>query len=156
VKHVDAWNPRLSCEEKQRWENRNTFLAQLTATAEIDYTSDKWCPVDFSLYALRAFRTAFEDDAPPEAPFDTAVRTACWWYIYAGDRMWANVENNRILAGGGEGGDKHRKKSWRGYNRKRWTVWEDGLVTALRNCTDEETKKLITDALACIKRVVGE
>jgi hypothetical protein len=69
--------------------------------------------------------------------------------------MWANVENNRILAGGGEGGDKHRKKSWRWYNRKRWTVWEDGLVTALRNCTDEETKKLITDALACIKRVVG-
>ena len=155
---IDAWNPNLTSEERQRWENRNAFLAQLTAAAQVNYTNNWHHPMDFSLFGLWALRTAFENETPAEeVPGDTTVRVACWWYIYAADRLWANVENGRVFEGKvGCGWGKYQNKSWTGYNRERWAVWEEGLVATKTTWTDRETKKLLEDTLACIKRVVAE
>ncbi|PYH81924.1 hypothetical protein BO82DRAFT_401848 [Aspergillus uvarum CBS 121591] len=57
--------------EVQEWENRNAFMAQLTAAAvELGH------PMDFSLYGLRA---------------------ACIWFIHAGARMWENCQARQGL-----------------------------------------------------------
>lgn len=159
TRDIDPWNPDLPTEDKQRWGNRNAFLAQLTAAAEVDYTSDWHHPMDFSVFGLWAFQTAFEKESPAEegVSADTAVRAACQWYIYAADRLWANVENGRAFEGKiGSGLGKYQDKSWTGYNRERWAVWEQALVDAKATSTDEETKKLVQDTLECIKRVSAE
>lgn len=146
----------MTPEEKQRWENRNAFLAQLTAAAPVDYSSEKFGPLDFSLYALLAFIVAFEKKTPADVPIDTAVRTACWWYIYAADKLYANAQHDRAFRGQtGQGGDKYQEKSWTGYNRERWIIWEEGLQAAYATCTNEETRKLVSDALKHLKQAVA-
>jgi len=155
--NINVWSPDLTAEDKQRWDHRNAFLAQLAAAAQVDYKSDWHHPMDFSLFGLWAFGTAFEKEAPADVSADTAVRAVCWWYIYAADRLWANVENGRVWEGKiGSGLGKYQDKPWTGYNRERWGVWEQGLMAAKGASTDGETKKLIEDALAHIKRVAGE
>jgi hypothetical protein len=137
----------------QRWDNRNAFLAQLTAAAQVDYSNDWHHPLDFSLFALWAFGFAFEEHAPAGVSSDTAVRAACWWLIYAADRLWANVENGRKWEGEiGSGLGDYEKKDWTGYNRERWGVWGEGLLAAKGTASDEDTRKLIENALAHIKR----
>lgn len=114
----------------------NAFLAQLTVAGV----------ADFSLKALWACRTAFEEEVPAG---ESAVRTACWWYIYMADRMWANVENGRVFQDKwGFPGDKYKKKKWTGYNHERWVVWEEGLLAAQTTCKNGETKKLIQSAIS--------
>lgn len=143
--------------ERQSWENKNAFLAQLTAAADVDYESDKISPMDFSLYALWSFRDAFETEASVQKPGDAAVRAACWWYIYAADRLWANVKHSRVFPKrSGISRGKYEEKAWRGYNRERWAAWQNGLVNAQANDMDEESKILIRDALEHIKRVESE
>jgi hypothetical protein len=154
TKAIDVWDPDLTADDKQRWDNRNAFLAQLTAAAEVDYTNDWHHPMDFSVFGLWAFGAAFEKEAPADVSADTAGRAACWWFIYAADRLWANVENGRTWEGKiGSGLGKYEDKPWTGYNRERWGVWEERLVAAKATASDEDTKKLIEDALAHIERV---
>ena len=126
-----------------------TFTAQLTASTNVDYSTDFIGPTDFSLYGLWTFCRAFEDESSSDIPPETAVRSACLWYIYAADRLWANVKNCRVF-GGPEAREKDPSS---GYNRKRWDTWKEHLEAAQTAYTDEETKKLIQDALTHIKRV---
>lgn len=54
------------------------------------------------------------------------------------------------------GGTNYRKRPWRGYSRKRWAVWEQGLVDAFVSSEKEETKALIRDALLQMERVAPD
>jgi hypothetical protein len=153
---TDVYSPDLTADDMERWDNRNAFLAQLTAAAQVDYSNDSHHPMDFSLFGLWAFGFAFEEHAPAGVSSDTAVRAACWWFIYAADRLWANVENGREWEGQiGSGLGDYEKKDWTGYNRERWGVWKDGLLAAKSTTDSEDTKKLIEDALAQIIRVTA-
>lgn len=151
--NVNAWDPDLTREERLRWESKNAFLAQLLAVAEIDFKdASKFSPIDFSSYALRANVVAFERNAPARMSGITAVRTAAYWFIYAADKLWDNVENERSLESWGAG-DKYKDKGWKGYNCERWTIWEHGLRNFLANGTDPVTKDIVEAALEQIERV---
>lgn len=157
---IDVYDPNLTADDIQRWDNRNAFLAQLTAAAEVDYSIAEHHPMDFSLFGLQAFGVAFEGYAPAGASLDTAVRAACWWFIYAADRLWTNVENGREWEGEiGSGLGDYKTKGWTGYNRDRWGVWENYLLNASNDVLlgatvfSEDTQKLIKDALTQTKRI---
>lgn len=153
--NTNVYNPDLTADDIERWDNRNAFLAQLTAAAQVDYSSDAHHPMDFSLFALSAFGSAF-DHAPGGVSSDTAVRAACWWFIYAADRLWANVENGREWEGAiGSGTGYYKNKDWTGFNRERWGVWQDALLAAKDTTDSADTKKLIEAAWAHIIRVTA-
>ncbi|OJK00427.1 hypothetical protein ASPACDRAFT_1856000 [Aspergillus aculeatus ATCC 16872] len=117
--------------EVREWENRNAFMAQLTAAAdELSH------PMDFSLYGLYACRSAFEEK---EEPVEEAVRAACIWFIYAGARMWENCQARR---GFGDSPDDPRY-----FDLPRWRRWEEGLQAARREFRRQSTQELIQTAL---------
>ena len=85
------------------------------------------------------------------------MEAACWWLIYAADKLWANVLSRREWEDrGGTGGINYQKRPWKGYSRKRWAVWEQGLVDAFVSSEKEETKALIRDALLQMERVAPD
>lgn len=98
---------------------------------------------------------ALEDEHPPASLGDTAaMEAACQWFIYAAERLWANVLNNCTYpeAAGAGPGNMYEKKGWTGYTRERWGVWEDALKEARAKCQNERMWKLIDDALASLRR----
>ncbi|KAF7894327.1 hypothetical protein EAF00_007841 [Botryotinia globosa] len=84
---------------------------------------------------------------------DLAIRVACWWLVFAAEKLRLNVVNEKSMPDKtGAGGDLYEKKGWIGYSRERWDIWREGL----RNADgDRETRKLISDALACMELATG-
>ncbi|RAH81511.1 hypothetical protein BO86DRAFT_430886 [Aspergillus japonicus CBS 114.51] len=123
--------------EVQEWENRNAFMAQLTAAA-----AELGHPMDLSLYGLYACRSAFEEE---EGLGEEAVRAACIWFIHAGGRMWENCQARR--------GFGDRPQDPRFFDLPRWRRWEEGLRTASREFSRESTQELIQKALMEFGRV---
>ncbi|GLA42887.1 hypothetical protein AnigIFM63309_011622 [Aspergillus niger] len=116
----------------QEWENRNAFMAQITAKA--DHLVH---PMDVSLYALYSCRSAFE-----RGPLiEEAVRTACIWYIHAGQRVWENCQINRVY------GDDDDPPPRRRFNTEKWRLWKDGLKAAQLEFPRESTQEMIRKAL---------
>jgi hypothetical protein len=141
-------NPCLTAEQKRRWENFNAFLARLTAVSDQAYFPPTFRhplnPLDYSYHAERAFREAFTFEMI-EVPADTAIRTACWWFFYAADKLWIKVEKGEK----GEDGSLF-------FTRESWEFWERELRSAKSGSIDGDTQKLIKNALRRMKRVVGE
>lgn len=141
-------------EELERFGNLNAFLAQLTQAAPADYDKE-FNPMDISLKAVWTMCIALEGNKAPEAlPETSAMRAACMWFIYAADALWAHVTNAHTFpdycrAGPGP---RYKGKAWNGFNRERWLVWEQGLQEARATCTKDDTRKMIDDALAQMKR----
>ncbi|OJJ67733.1 hypothetical protein ASPBRDRAFT_186370 [Aspergillus brasiliensis CBS 101740] len=121
----------------QEWENRNAFMAQLTARA------DHFCPVmDASLYAFYSCRSAFQE----EPMIEETVRTACIWYIHAGQRIWENCQVRRVF------GDDDDPPPRRSFNMKKWRRYKKGLYVAQQAFPRESTQEMIRMALEEIKK----
>ncbi|TGO21536.1 hypothetical protein BPAE_0214g00070 [Botrytis paeoniae] len=136
--------------EKTSYENKNAFLAQLLARCKVSARPDEFETLDFSLFALWVFRDASENKGGKSK--DLAIRAACWWLVFAAEKIWLNIVNEKSMPDRtGAGGDLYEKKGWIGYGRERWDIRREGL----RNADgDRETSKLISDALACLGRVI--
>lgn len=149
--HEDAYSSTLTDREKTSYENKNAFLAQLLSTSKVGIGVHEFEPLDFSLFALWVFRDAFENKEGKNK--NLPIRVACWWLVFAAEKLWLNVVNEKSMSGRtGAGGDLYEKKGWIGYSRARWHIWREGL----RNADgDRETRKLISDALACMERATS-
>ncbi|TGO32949.1 hypothetical protein BHYA_0277g00090 [Botrytis hyacinthi] len=149
--NTDPYSSTLTDREKTWYENKNAFLAQLLATSKVSIGVHEFEPLDFSLFALWVFRDAFENKGGNSK--DLAIRVACWWLIFAAEKLRLHVVNEKSMPDRtGAGGDLYEKKGWIGYSRDRWDIWREGL----RNADgDRETRKLISGALACMERATG-
>ncbi|KAF7917606.1 hypothetical protein EAE99_009272 [Botrytis elliptica] len=149
IYNTDAYSSTLTDREKTSYENKNAFLAQLLAISEVSIGVNEFEPLDFSLFALWVFRDAFENKG--EKSKDLKMRVACWWLVFAAEKLRLNVVNEKSMPDRtGAGGDLYEKKGWVGYSRERWDIWRE----CLRNADgDRETRELISDALACMERV---
>ena len=139
--------------------NLNAFLAQLTQAADIHYTPPteevRFSPLDKSLRAIWTMAMALEDERPSASLGDTAaMEAACQWFIYAAERLWANVVNNRTYpeAAGAGPGKRYEDEDWAGYTLQRWAIWQDALKAAKTACENDRMGKLIDDALASLRR----
>ncbi|GIK07663.1 hypothetical protein Aspvir_003329 [Aspergillus viridinutans] len=157
--YKDPCDATLDSKQRDRWANLNAFLAQLTQAADIRYPPAgeevRFSPLDKSLRAIWTMAMALENERPPASLGDTAaMEAACLWFIYAAERLWANVLNNRTypdVAGAGPG-KRYEEEGWTGYTRERWGIWEDALKEARAACENERMWKLIDDALASLRR----
>ncbi|KAF7959359.1 hypothetical protein EAE96_000979 [Botrytis aclada] len=149
--NTDAYSSTLTDREKTSYENKNAFLAQLLAISKVSIGVDDFEALDFSLFALWVFRDVFENKGGKSKKL--AIRVACWWLVFAAEKLWLNVVNEKSMPDRtGAGGDLYEKKGWIGYGRERWDIWREGL----RNADgDRDTRKLISNALACMERVIG-
>lgn len=147
--------------QRDRWVNLNAFLAQLTQAADICYPPPteevRFSPLDKSLRAIWTMAMALENERPLTSLGDTAaMEAACQWFIYAAERLWANVLNNRTYpeAAGAGPGKRYKEEGWSGYTRQRWAIWEDALKGARTSCENDRMGKLIDDALAGLRRAM--
>ncbi|KAJ5520482.1 hypothetical protein N7463_000935 [Penicillium fimorum] len=152
--YKDPCDPTLDTKERERWANLNAFLAQLTEAAYIDRTPPKkevpFAPLDRSLRAIWCMTMAFEN----ELLVDTAaMESACYWFIYAAERLWANVVHSCSYPAeyGAGPGKRYKGKDWTGYTQERWGTWEDALKEARAKCQDQRMGKLMDDALASLR-----
>jgi len=120
---------------QQKWENKNAYYAQVWAASNVRCLNP-------SPYAHTALVVAFEHNRPSGMPLDAAVRTASWWFIHAADKLWANVKDGVAIQNGGPG-ERYQGKSWEGFERERWGVWEQGLRDA-RECIPDHEKWFFT------------
>ena len=119
---IDVRDPRMKPEELTRITNKTVFLARLTAL------STKGDALDYSLYALWAFREAFEEECPASYNAEPAIRNAAVWIEYAGKTLWRLAVENREFSGRmGIPGKKFADKPWRGFTEERWNVWRAGF-----------------------------
>lgn len=79
---------------------------------------------------------------------ETAVRTACIWFIYAVEALLENCRNNRVYA-------LHYPPR-RGFDLHRWWSWKLGLVEAQARYGDEVTRGLIGAVLLRINQAGAE
>ncbi|KAJ5262030.1 hypothetical protein N7497_004496 [Penicillium chrysogenum] len=157
--YKDPCDEALDSKQLDRWANLNAFLAQLTQAADIHYTPPKeevrFSPLDKSLRAIWTTAMALENERPLALLGDTAaMEAACQWFIYAAERLRANVLNSRTYpeAAGAGPGKRYEEEGWTGYTRERWRIWEEALKEARTKCQDERMWKLIDDALASLRR----
>ncbi|KAJ5475728.1 hypothetical protein N7539_008015 [Penicillium diatomitis] len=152
--HKNPCDSALGPEQRDRWVKLNAFLAQLTQAAPVGYPSPgeeaRFLPLDESLRAVWAISMALENESSPATLNNTAaMEAACQWFVFAADRLWANVVNNRQYpkqAGAGPG-KRYSEKEWTGYSRERWAIWENALKEAQEACQDPRMAKLIRHAL---------
>ncbi|KAK4868015.1 hypothetical protein LT330_007674 [Penicillium expansum] len=157
--YKDPCDATLDSKQRERWVNLNAFLAQLTQSADIHYPLPseevRYSALDKSLRAIWTMAMALENERPPASLGDTAaMEAACQWFIYAAERLWVNVLNNRTypeVAGAGPG-KRYEEEGWTGYTGERWGIWEEALNEAKAKCEDERMSKLIDTALASLKR----
>ncbi|GKZ58744.1 hypothetical protein AnigIFM49718_004577 [Aspergillus niger] len=124
--------------ELQEWENRNAFMAQLTAKADhLGHT------IDASLYALWACRETFEECDPL---VEEAVRISCIWYIYASQRMWENCQVRRTF------GDADNPSPRQRFMMKKWYRWRNDLKAAQLQFPRASTQEMIQKALTEIEK----
>jgi hypothetical protein len=68
-----------------------------------------------------------------------AVRAASLWYVHAADKIWELIMD--------------RDKLWEHYTREEWKRWKNCFNESQEVAADEDTKKLIEEALSQIDRV---
>ncbi|EAU32211.1 conserved hypothetical protein [Aspergillus terreus NIH2624] len=159
--YKDPCNATMDSGQRDRWVNLNAFLAQLTQAADICYPPPteevRFSPLDKSLRAIWTIAMALENEGPLTSLGDTAaMEAACQWFIYAAERLWANVLNNRTYpeAAGAGPGKRYAEEGWSGYTRQRWAIWEDALKGARTSCENDRMGKLIDDALGGLRRAM--
>lgn len=131
-----------------KWENKNAFLAQITAAANVDYGDTRSLhPLDFANFGLFALDEAFngDGDSQKEEFSKTAVRAASVWMKIAADRLWSYCKNQRPF-------DFDDECEERGFDIERWNEWKQGLIAARDAPFAGETLELIKDALEQISR----
>ena len=165
--------------QERRWTNINAFIAQLAQAAEVRYPSPeedanfnpagksrrtvwleekaKFNAMDYSSTALQVFSMALQS---VELSVDTLARSAalpaaCVWFIYAAERLWANVQNKRSYIQYDDNGDPVQERNYP-FTRDNWDSWKGCLETAKDACKDDVKKRLIEDALAEIRRVMAD
>ncbi|KAK6597830.1 hypothetical protein H4I96_08782 [Botrytis cinerea] len=149
--NLDLYSPFTTDEQKTAYENQNAFLAQLLAKVKINTVPEEWEMFDYSVHALWVLCEAFENERGKNK--DSVIRSACWWLVFAAEKLWFNV----VICRGrpddtGVGWDFGENKDWVGYNRERWEFWKE----CLRNANgDGKTSILVKDALACMERATG-
>lgn len=129
------------------WANANAFAARVTASASAFDGSD---PLDFSLYAIWALRTALEDkDDVPEA----TVRAAAMWILHAGQQLRSQSKDQRSFQGkSARAGNKYPAKEWNGFEMDRWRSWNNRFANISEVSPDEATKTVAKKA----KRHMGD
>ncbi|KAI9929423.1 hypothetical protein AWENTII_009151 [Aspergillus wentii] len=118
-------------EEIERWLNKAAFMAVLSDACGQPNTPEWMEIIDASPYAQMEFSDAFPQSR--KGP-ETAVQSACLWFIYGGEKLWKNVHTG-----------------WRGFNHEGWVFWKERL-TAAEGDYNDETNKLIRDALESIRK----
>lgn len=68
------------------------------------------------------------------------------WALYAAERLWANVRHGRVF-------DKRDDKPGTEITREMWDSWYGALVAAQTTGTDEETERLVDDAVTKMRKV---
>jgi hypothetical protein len=150
-------------------------LAQLSAAAVVNYSDPRspmsqielsfWCYTVFSqasqprpIYPPSDDEDSDENDEEEEdepvpkepigfhQPTECAVRAACMWFIYAADRLWANVKHRRVSD----------SDDGQIMTNKDWDSWSNVIVSAQEWVTEEETKSLIELALDNVERVQAD
>jgi hypothetical protein len=134
MNQTDVLDSSATQEERSKWENWAAFLAQLTARAKADDPQD---PFDFSVYALWAMRTAFEETHPEEpsavsaSASASAVKHAAVWVRYGGPRLRKLCDEGRTLDGNmGAARGKYAGRGWKGFDEERWKVWKEEFKAA--------------------------
>jgi hypothetical protein len=157
-------DPRyITSEEALCYYNKIAFLARLTSASSNSVPDPETAPgpFDFSLYALRAFRSAFENDVEPGVPRIVRIRAASLWMIHCAERLWANVvirrkfvhkPTNYNRAEPGRRYYRENKRRWLGFNPERWNIWIQGLESGLE-VDDEEVQVLVQRALREVENV---
>ncbi|KAL2139400.1 hypothetical protein VTI28DRAFT_5249 [Corynascus sepedonium] len=135
----DLWNfdptePSATAQERSKWENWSSFLAQLTARSA-GAAND---PFDFSLFGLWALRDALEEDRGLAS--EPAVRLAALWVRFAGERLRKLSADAHTLPGKvGTSGGKYNERGWKGFNEDRWRAWVDELKAVQAKMESDET-----------------
>ena len=166
ARFVDPCDPAMDPEQKLRWVRLNAFTARVSQAAQVEYPPPgadmaNLHPMDKSLRAIWTIQIGLENGKhPPEKLVDTAaLQAVCAWFIYAAERLWANVLNHRKFnnraSGAGPGSKQYEERKWLGFERDRWDVWMQGLRDARAACTHDGVRKMIEDALANAERVMG-
>ncbi|KAK2063358.1 hypothetical protein LY76DRAFT_503918 [Colletotrichum caudatum] len=147
--NFDALDPSASKDEKAAWDNLSVFAAQLTARADLNNPQD---PFDFSLYALWALRTAFEEEHPAGADVAAAVRQAYLWINYSGDALQKLSAKSRDFdAKSGKPGANFADREWKGLNDERWNAWAEAFTSAHASLADDDVKRLAAKAAENMK-----
>lgn len=126
-------------------ENKTAFLAQMTSVADVDYNSPRILhPMDFSHIGYYACCEAFEgeDDDEPGAQWESAVRIACIWFVYAADRLWMNCKHRRAV---------EPSEPWTtrmGFHIGRWSTWKWRMGSAENRFGTMATQQLVRSAIA--------
>lgn len=146
----------MNPEHQLGWAKMNIFLAKATQAADVIYTSSSQAftsdGMDESHIGLCALRQVFEQGIPSEQlTSGVGLLGVCYWFICAGDRLWENVINGRKYNKyDGRPGERYWNRNWRGFERERWDVWEQGLRDAKSACIPgkEDIEDLICRALS--------
>lgn len=149
--NVDISNLDSTLEEKQSWENFNASLAQLTTAASIDPSPDKSRNMDSSFYAFCGlFGTHLRYLYP--------CRVEQWWERRAGDLFTQRISCGRMCLSILESSQLEKNMiDITAVEIGRCLILRDGAggskVFSCSSCIHwRETKKLIRNALECIKR----
>lgn len=125
----------------------NAFAARLTA-ADL---------VDLSIYAIWTLRSVLENSASSEIyskSGDEGCKAAAAWFIYAGENMYAFCKEGKTYNGrAAEQGSDVVGEEWNGYNEGRWRLWVERLEEVQKVVVDEDTKKVLQQAIEVIQDV---
>ncbi|KAI0545371.1 hypothetical protein F4679DRAFT_561470 [Xylaria curta] len=146
---VDTLDSSLAPDEMRHYENLIALLAQLSAAADVDYDDLVVGEMDFSFWSMRAFKDAFKPREDQLVPTNAALRVASLWFVHAAKRLWANIEHKRVF--GRRGDDPGTIMT-----REMWDSWQHGLLVARATCNDEQTLKLINNALRCLEEASAQ
>ena len=131
--------------QKNEWKYQSAFVAQLVSAIEF---------LDWGLlFGFWTIRAALEQLPPKDVPIETPVEAACYWFIYTADALWKYVLENKVIRRATTQGPRYWDRDWKGFNKERWNVWVRDLTRAFRKTQNEDTKKLISEALAEMERV---
>jgi hypothetical protein len=127
--------------------NINAFAARLTAAGL----------VDLSIYAIWTLRLVLEDSAPSQIydrRGDEGCKAAAAWFIYAGKVLYAYCNEEKTYSGrAAMQGSDVVGEDWSGYNQGRWRLWVERLEEVQKAVVDEETKKVLQNAVETIRNV---
>lgn len=115
------------------------FLARLTALSNDPSESGKRDPLDFSLYALWAMRSAHEEAFSEIWDSAAVVRCAAVWLRYVGSKLWKlSIEERQFEGNMAVPGGRFHELSWKGFSKGRWEVWKDGFKEAKQRGEEDE------------------
>jgi hypothetical protein len=142
-----SWLANFLSERHTEPFNINAFAARLTAAGL----------VDLSIYAIWTLRLVLEDSAPSQIydrRGDEGCKAAAAWFIYAGKVLYAYCNEEKTYSGrAAMQGSDVVGEDWSGYNQGRWRLWVERLEEVQKAVVDEETKKVLQNAVETIRNV---